>query len=149
MDDQGSKYDEKGKVNQWMTKSDLIAFKKRGERLIKQFEQAGHNGQLTLGENIGDLVGVTFALDAANRVFPEEPKKRTEATKDFFLQYARAWCGVMRPKMKERLLKTDPHSLVWARVNEQMKHQPEFAKVYQCKAGDKLVLPKEDVVRIW
>ncbi|MEM7645474.1 MAG: M13 family metallopeptidase [Pseudomonadota bacterium] len=149
VDDQGSKYDERGKVRQWMTSNDIKTFKKRGEKLIAQFDAAGHNGKLTLGENIGDLVGVTFALSAAQKVMPVDPVARERATKDFFLQYARAWCGVIRPKRVEMQLKTDPHSLVWARVNEQMKHQPEFHKVYKCKAGDKLYLPKEEQVTIW
>ncbi|MCJ8276440.1 MAG: M13 family metallopeptidase [Bdellovibrionales bacterium] len=149
VDDQGSKYDERGKVRQWMTGKDVKTFKKRGEKLIAQFEKAGHNGKLTLGENIGDLVGVTFALNAAQKVMPKDPIGRERATKDFFLQYARAWCGVIRPKRAEMQLKTDPHSLVWARVNEQMKHQGEFAKVYKCKAGDKLFMPEADRVRIW
>lgn len=149
VDDQGSKYDDKGKVNQWMTKSDIVTFRKRGESLIEQFNQVGHNGELTLGENIGDLVGVTFALGAANKVMPTDPEARDQATRDFFIQWGRAWCGVMRPKMKEKLLKTDPHALIWARVNEQMKHQKEFARVFNCKPTDKLVLPEKDIVTIW
>lgn len=149
VDDQGSKYDEKGKVRQWMTPKDIKMFKKRGEKLIAQFEKAGHDGKLTLGENIGDLVGVTFGLSAAQKVMPVDPIARERATKDFFLQYARAWCGVIRPKRAEMQLKTDPHSLVWARVNEQMKHQAEFAKVYKCKAGDKLFIPESERVSIW
>ncbi len=149
VDDQGSKYDEKGKVRQWMTSKDVKKFKERGEKLIAQFEGAGHNGKLTLGENIGDLVGVTFALSAAKKVMPVDPVARERATKNFFLQYARAWCGVMRPKQIEMRLKTDPHALVWARVNEQMKHQPDFHKVYNCKAGDKLFLPESERVTIW
>lgn len=149
VDDQGAKYDERGKVRQWMTSKDVKTFKKRGEKLVAQFEAAGHNGKLTLGENIGDLVGVTFAYNAAKKVMPVDPVAREKATKDFYLQYARAWCGVMRPKQIEMRLKTDPHSLVWARVNEQMKHQPAFHKVYNCKAGDKLYLPEEEQVTIW
>lgn len=149
VDDQGAQYDEKGKVRQWMTDKDVKQFQARGAKLVKQFDGAGHNGKLTLGENIGDLVGVTFALNAAKQVMPMDPVARESATKDFFLQYARAWCGVIRPKQVELLLKTDTHALVWARVNEQMKHQPEFAKVYKCKAGDKLVLPDSDQVTIW
>jgi putative endopeptidase len=149
VDDQGSKYDEKGKVRQWMTEKDLVNFRKRGESLIAQFQAAGHDGKLTLGENIGDLVGVTFALNAAQKLMPVDPVARDQATRDFFLQYARAWCGVIRPKRAEMQLKTDPHALVWARVNEQMKHQGEFARVYQCKQGDKLYLAPEKRVTIW
>ena len=147
VDDQGSKYDENGRLRQWMTDEDLKNFKLRGEKLVKQFNDVGHDGNLTLGENIGDLVGVTFALAAAQKIMPEGQKD--EATKEFFLQYARAWCSVTRPKMKERLLKTDPHSLGVARVNEQMKHQAEFARVYQCKSTNKLVIPESERVKIW
>ncbi len=149
VDDQGSKYDEQGKVRQWMTQKDLLNFKKRGEGLVAQFKAAGHDGELTLGENIGDLVGVTFALNAAQKTMPVDPVARDRATKDFFLQYARAWCGVIRPKRAEMQLKTDPHALVWARVNEQMKHQAEFARVFQCKEGDKLFLAPEKRIKIW
>jgi putative endopeptidase len=147
VDDQGSKYDENGRLRQWMTNADLENFKSRGAKLVKQFNEAGHDGKLTLGENIGDLVGVTFALAAAQKVMPKD--QIDKATKEFFLQYARAWCSVTRPKMKERLLKTDPHSLGIARVNEQMKHQSEFARVYQCKSSNKLVIPEEERVKIW
>ncbi len=149
VDDQGSKYDENGKVRQWMTSKDVQMFKKRGEKMIAQFKAAGHNGELTLGENIGDLVGVTFALNAAKKVMPVDPVGRQQAMKGFFLQWARAWCGVMRPKQIEMRLKTDPHALVWERVNQQMKHQPDFHQVYSCKAGDKLFLPKEEQITIW
>ncbi len=149
IDDQGSKYDETGKVRQWMTKKDLETFKKRGEKLVAQFNGAGHNGQLTLGENIGDLVGVTFSLNAAKKQMPVDPVARQRALKDFFLQYARAWCGVMRPKYAEKLLKVDPHSLIHARVNEQMKHQSDFSRVYRCKKGDKLFLPEDQRISIW
>ena len=149
VDDQGSKYDEKGKVRQWMSQKDLKTFKKRGEKLVAQFNAAGHNGKLTLGENIGDLVGITFALNAAKKQMPLDPVARQEAIKNFFLQYARAWCGVMRPKFAEKLLKVDPHSSIYARVNEQMKHQSDFAKAYNCKEGDKLFLPEDQRISIW
>ena len=149
VDDQGAKYDEKGKVRRWMSQKDVKTFKKRGEKLVAQFNTAGHNGQLTLGENIGDLVGITFALNAAKKRMPLDPVKREKATRDFFLQYARAWCGVMRPKFAERLLKVDTHSLIYARVNEQMKHQSDFINVYHCKKGDKLFLPEDQRISIW
>ena len=149
VDDQGSKYDEKGKVRQWMTKKDVETFKKRGEKLVTQFNAAGHNGQLTLGENIGDLVGITFALNAAKKRMPLDPVAREKAIKDFFLQYARAWCGVIRPQYAKMLLKVDVHSSIHARVNEQMKHQSDFTRVYNCKRGDKLFLPEDQRISIW
>ena len=149
IDDQGSKYDEKGKVRQWMSSQDVKKFKKRGEKLVAQFQAAKHDGKLTLGENIGDLVGVTFALAAAKKRIPMDPVARERGMRDFFLQYARAWCGVMRPKQIEKRLKTDPHALIWARVNEQMKHQKDFHQVYRCQPGDPLYLPEKDQIKIW
>lgn len=145
VDDQGSKYDEAGKLNQWMTMKDLAEFSNRGRKMIDQFNKAGHNGVLTLGENIGDLVGLTFAYNAA--FAGQEPK--VEDQKRLFIAYGRLWCGVARPKAEEQLLKTDPHALGRARINEQVKHQPAFAKAFNCKAGDKMTLPDQERVQIW
>ncbi len=145
VDDHGARYDATGRMIQWMSKKDLKEFEKRGQRLVAQFDKAGHNGKLTLGENIGDLVGITFAYQAA---FPAD-KGTLKEKQDFFLQYARTWCGVVRPKMREMLLKTDPHSAIDARVNEQVKHQPGFEQAFACKAGDPMILPQKDRVQIW
>lgn len=146
VDDQGARYDENGKVNQWMTMKDLAEFSNRGKKLIEYFNKAGHNGSLTLGENIGDLVGLTFAYNAA---FPKGSTPKAEDQKKLFVAYARVWCEVVRPKAQEEQLKTNPHSLGWARINEQVIHQKAFADAFQCKKGDKMFLPDEDRVRIW
>jgi putative endopeptidase len=151
VDDKGSKYDSTGKLRQWMTEQDLKEFKKRGGALIAQFDAIGHNGKFTLGENIGDLVGLTASYAAA---FPpstqkQNPEKLKKKKQDFFLQYGRVWCEVQRPKYRERRLKSDPHSLGVARVNEQVKHQAGFAEAFGCQAGDKMFLPAEKRVTIW
>lgn len=145
IDDQGSKFDNQGKLKQWMSMKDLAEFTARGNKLILQFNQAGHNGALTLGENVADLVGLTFAYRAA---FPDG-KGTVEDKQKLFVSYARVWCGVKRPKLEERLLKTDPHAMGWARINEQMKHQPAFAEAFSCKPGDKMTLPEAERVSIW
>ena len=138
-------YDASGRLKQWMSAADIENFLSRGAKFIEQFDKIGHNGKLTLGENIGDLTGVTFAFRAA---FPDGEASAAEK-RDFFLQYARVWCGVTLPKLQEKLLKTDPHSLGFARVNQQMKNQPEFAKAFQCKSSDAMVLPDSQTVKIW
>ncbi len=145
IDDQGAKYDAEGKLRQWMSDTDIKNFQKRGRNFIEQFNKIGHNGELTLGENIGDLTGVTFAYNAA---FPAG-KGKVEDKQKFFLQYARVWCGVELPKYSERLLKVDPHSRGWARVNQQVKNQKAFAEAFSCKKGDAMVLPDDQIVRIW
>ena len=145
IDDNGSKYDFRGQMISWMSDAERKEFKERGKKLIEQFNRIGHNGKLTLDENIADLVGITFAYRAA---FPTGKGSR-KAKKAFFLQNARLWCSVMRPKMKARLLKTDSHSLGFARINEQMKHQHGFQEAFQCKLGDAMYLNKKERVRIW
>ncbi|NRA66703.1 MAG: M13 family metallopeptidase [Pseudobacteriovorax sp.] len=145
IDDNGAKYDHKGRLNQWMPDEDIAEFTRRGQALIAQWDKAGHNGKLTLGENIGDLTGVSFAYSAA---FPDG-KGSIEDKQRFFLQYARVWCYVARPKDDERRLKTGPHSLPWARVNEQVKHQTGFQEAFSCKQGDAMFLPEKDRIRIW
>lgn len=145
VDDQGAKFDEEGKMLQWMSMKDLKEFSVRSNRLVEQFNKAGHNGSLTLGENIGDLVGLTFAYRAA---FPDGQAK-PEDQKKLFIAYGRLWCGIARPKAEEQLLKTDPHSLGRARINEQVKHQKAFAEAFKCKDSDKMSLSNEERVRIW
>ena len=149
VDDNGSRYDETGKFRQWMTKKDLGEFKRRGAMLIGQFNGIGHNGQLTQGENIGDLVGITFAFKAAFPAGGMVESGDKDDKKAFFLEYARVWCNVARPKYDEMMLKTNPHSRGEARVNQQMKNQSEFAEAFSCKSGDAMVLPASERVKIW
>jgi putative endopeptidase len=145
IDDKGAKYDFEGKLKQWLSEADLKKFQERGAKLVEQFEKAGHNGKLTLGENIGDLTGLSFAYNTA---FPDGQGSK-EDKQSFYLQYARLYCQVIRPKLAERLLKTDPHALGQARVNEQVKHQVGFKEAFGCKPTDKMVLPEADIVKIW
>ncbi len=145
IDDQGSKYDASGKLHQWMSMADLAEFNKRGQKMLDQFNKINHNGALKQGENIADLVGLTFAYRAA---FPDQ-QGSIEDKKRFFVSYGRLWCTVARPDFEERLLKTDPHAAGWARINEQVQHQPAFADAFKCKAGDKMFLPEQDRVQIW
>jgi len=145
IDDMGSKFDEKGSLRQWMTEKDLVTFKERGKKLVDQFNKIGHDGSLTLGENTADLVGLTFAYNAA---FPKGQGTIDDKRK-FFQSYARLWCNVTLPKMEEKQLKTDPHALGWARINEQVKHQSGFEEAYSCKAGSAMTLPASERVQIW
>ena len=145
IDDEGSKFDSKGKLKQWMADEDIKKFQLRGMKMSEQFNKIGHNGALTQGENIADLVGLTFAYNAA---FPEN-KGSIEDKKKFFVAYGRVWCNVMREKTKEMQLKTDPHSLGFARINEQVKHQPGFQEAYSCNKNNKLYLDEADRIKIW
>jgi putative endopeptidase len=145
IDDQGSKYNTKGQLKDWMTKKDLAKFQELTAPLVEQFGKAGMNGRLTLGENIGDLVGLRSALDAAKMSM----KISTEEYQKFFLSYARSWCEVQTDGAKQLRLKSDPHSMGEARVNELVKHFREFEEAFSCKPTDALVLPNSSRVHIW
>lgn len=145
IDDQGSQFDSKGRLSSWMTDADVKNFRSRGQKMIEQFDKIGHNGHLTQGENIADLVGLTFAYNAA---FPKG-QGSVEDKQKFFVSYARVWCNVMREKTAEMQLKTDPHSLGYARINEQVKHQGGFQEAFSCKPGNKLYLDSADRIKIW
>jgi putative endopeptidase len=145
IDDSGAKYDSEGRLKQWMTQQDIFTFSGRQNKLVEQFNKANHDGKLTLGENTADLVGITFAFNAA---FPEG-KGSVEEKKNFFISFGRLWCSVTRPDFEKLRLKTDPHSSGWARINEQMKQQKAFSEAFQCKAGDKMNLPDGERVQIW
>lgn len=145
IDDKGSKYDSDGKLKQWMTTKDIMEFNLRGQKMVEQFNRADHDGKLTLGENVADLVGLTFAYNAA---FPHGAGSLQDK-KDFFISYARLWCSVARPDYQKLQKKTDPHALGLARINEQVKHQPGFSEAFQCKPGDNMTLSPEEKVSIW
>lgn len=145
IDDEGSKFNSEGKLKQWMSADDIVKFKIRGQKMVEQFNKIGHNGELTLGENVADLVGLSFGYQAA---FPEG-KGLVEDKKKFFIAFARLWCGVAREKTKEMWLKTDPHSLGFARVNEQVKHQNGFYEAFQCTPKNKLFLDEKERIQIW
>lgn len=145
IDDNGANYDADGNIKPWMSTEDLAELKKRSKGLVEQFNRAGHNGLFTLGENVGDLVGLTSAYNAA---FPKG-KGSIEDKQKFFIAYGRNWCTVYRDGYDQHLLKVDPHSLGWARINEQVKLQPGFAEAFSCKPGDKMVLPENERTVIW
>ena len=145
IDDNGSKYDFTGRLVSWMPAKDSEEFDRRSKKLVDQFNKVGHDGALTLGENSADLVGLTFAYHAA---FPTGEGSKEDKQK-FFVAYGRLWCSVARPEFEQLMRKTNPHAAGWARINEQIKHQPAFAEAFSCKAGDKMTLPEKDRLQIW
>ena len=145
IDDHGSDFNADGVFKAWMLDADKKMFDEKSKYLITQFNKIGHNGKFTLGENIGDLVGVSTAYRAA---FPKDSGSK-ELKKKFFLQWARTWCQVERKGVTEQRLKTDPHALGYARVNEQVKQQSGFKEAYSCKPNDPMVLPENEIVKIW
>ena len=146
IDDNGAKFDYTGKLHQWMTTADIENFKKRGGQFVERFNKAGQNGQLTLGENIGDHVGITTAYQAA---FSNKTDAPAADKKTFFESYAKLWCDVIRPDYEKMMIKTNPHPSDRERVNQQVIHVDGFSEVYGCKTGDKMFVPKEERIHVW
>jgi putative endopeptidase len=160
-DDQGSKFDAQGNNVNWWSDADRKAFEQRTAKLAEQFD--GYealpgkfvNGQLTMGENIGDLGGLAAAYDALQMALarnPAEAKKTIDGyTQDqrFFLNWARVWRGSIRPAAQLTLLNTDPHAPAQFRAIGAPSNMVAFAEAFQCKPGDKMVRSGEQQVKIW
>jgi putative endopeptidase len=156
-DDQGAKYDEKGRLSDWWTESDVAAFKKASEALIKQYDAyevlPGEfvKGEFTLGENIGDLAGLTIAYEAYRASLRgKEPPVLDGYTGDqrFFLGWAQVWRRNYREANLRNRLITDPHSPSIQRAWV-MRNLDKWYEAFQPKADDKLFLKPEARVRIW
>jgi putative endopeptidase len=159
-DDQGSKYDGTGNLRDWWTAQDQANFKKLQDKLAAQYDalcpydegKTCVNGHLTMGENIGDLGGLSLAYRAYKlSLNGKEDKVIDGYTGDqrFFLGWAQVWRGKAREQIARQYLVTDPHSPPEYRVNGIVRNFDEWYKAFDIKPGDKLYLPPEQRVRIW
>jgi len=157
-DDQGSKYDGDGNMRNWWTEEDLAAFKVRTDNLVAQyskyavFDDLKVNGELTLGENIGDLSGVTIAYKAYKASLNGKAATVIDGlTGDqrFFMGYAQVWRGKMVEKSLRNRVATDPHSPGEYRALGSLSNMPEFYRAFDVKAGDAMYIAPEKRVKIW
>lgn len=159
-DDQGSKYDGDGVLQNWWTDSDRTAFEARTGALISQFndfcplaeDQPCVNGELTIGENIGDLGGLWIALKAYRLSLEGEAAPELDGfTGDqrVFLGWGQIWRRLYRDEELLNRLKTDPHSPSEYRVNGIVRNIPDWYEVFDVKEGEALYLAPADRVKIW
>lgn len=157
-DDQGSKYDADGNMKNWWTEQDLTEFNKRSSQLVEQysdyavFDDLNVNGALTLGENIGDLSGLTIAYRAyKTSLNGEEAPVIDGLTGDqrFFMGYAQIWRGKRTEKAMRERVATDPHSPGHFRALGSLSNMNEFYEAYGIKEGDKMYIAPEKRVKIW
>ena len=158
-DDQGSRYDGSGNLVDWWSHEDRERFARRAEQLVAQYDAfeprqlPGHsvNGALTVGENIGDLGGLTVAYQAYRLSLDgAEPPviDRTTGHQRVFLGWAQCWRYKVRDEEALRLLAIDPHAPPEFRVNV-VRNLTEFYDAFGVSEGDGLWLPARDRVRIW
>jgi len=157
-DDQGSKYDGQGNLRNWWTDNDKAEFQERTKKLSEQysaftpFDDANVNGNLTLGENIGDLGGLTVAfrsyLLSLNGQTPEVIDGFTGEQR-VFIGWSQVWRRKYRDEALRNQLLTDPHSPGKYRAFGTPRNVEGFYKAFDVKPGDKMYLKPEDRVKIW
>jgi endothelin-converting enzyme/putative endopeptidase len=158
-DDEGRQYDAQGKLRDWWTKQSADRYTVQTQRLVKQFDAyeplpgVHVKGQLTLGENLGDLGGIEAAYAAYRRYVARhgEPPVIGGFTGDqrFFLAYAASWQGKAREGALRAQLLSDPHSPEEFRVNGIVRNFDPWYKAFAVQPGDKLYLPPDQRVRVW
>lgn len=157
-DDNGSQYDAEGNLNEWMSAIDREKFKQKVQVLIDQYSQyeplpgVRVNGELTLGENIADNVG----LEVAYQAYIESLNGKKAAVIDGFTgdqRFYMGWAQVWREKIRDgkllENLKSDPHSPSEVRGVATLRNQEGFYQAYGVKQGDGMYLPKVERAKIW
>ena len=157
-DDQGRKFDGTGRLRDWWQPDDAERYEARAKRLVTQFNTyeplpgTKINGELTLGENLADLAGVTMAFRAYMISLGGKPAPVIDGLSGeqrFFIAYAQAWRLKARDEYLRQTLLTDSHSPAEYRVTGILKNVPEFHAAFGAKDGDRLYLSPADQVRIW
>ena len=159
-DDQGSKYDGDGALNNWWTDSDRAAFEDRTKAHIAQYDvlipsdapDVNVNGALTIGENIGDLGGLAIAYKAYKISLGGKSSPVIEGTtgeQRLIYSWAQIWRGKVRPEELRRRIATDPHSPAEFRCNQIVKNFTPFYEAFGVTDKDALWLDEQARVQIW
>ncbi len=156
-DDQGRKFDLNGNLKDWWTEEDSKKFITRADMIVDQYnnfkvlDTMRVNGRLTLGENIGDLGGITVAYEAFQTYSPQAKSMQKidgfTPNQRFFLSWAQIWRSKYRDEAQANQILTDPHSPGKFRCNGPLTNMPEFYQVFDVKEGDKMHRPSK--IRIW
>ena len=159
-DDQGAKYDALGVLADWWTEDDLTAFRALGDALVAQYDgycplddgETCVNGRLTLGENIGDLGGLSLAYRAYKLSLDgQEDEVIDGLTGDqrFFMSWAQVWRAKYTDEAVRQQMITDPHSPPIYRVNGIVRNLDAWYVAFDVQEGDALYLPPEERIVIW
>lgn len=157
-DDQGRNFDAGGNLRDWWLSSDAEGFKSKAAVLVSQYnnyiavDSLYVNGQLTLGENIADLGGVSVAYDALQLALKDKPRPLINGftpEQRFFIAFANNYRSKTTPEQMRALNATDPHAPARWRVNGVLSQLPAFARAFGCEAGDPMVIPADKAVLIW
>jgi putative endopeptidase len=159
-DDQGAKSDGTGTLRDWWQPADLAKFTELGDKLAAQYAKycpfddgkTCVNGRLTLGENIGDVGGLSVAYRAYHMSLGgKEAPVIDGLTGDqrFFLAWAQVWRSMQREASMRQQMQTNPHSPDPFRANGAVRNMDAWYKAFNVQPGDALYLPPEERVHIW
>jgi putative endopeptidase len=157
-DDQGRRYDGDGNLRDWWTPEDAQRFTAKTQALVAQYNSYSPlpgtqvNGELTLGENIADLSGLTVAHRAylnSLRGTPSPVLDGFTGDQRFFLGYAQIWRSKERDESLRNSLLTDVHSPGMFRTNGVVPNVDAFYQAFDVKPGDKLYRPPAERIHIW
>ena len=157
-DDRGRQYDGDGNLRDWWSPEDNEKFKSKASGLVKQYSSfealpgLNVNGDLTLGENIGDLSGAAVAYGAYIHSLNGAQAPVIDGytgPQRFFLGYAQAWRTKWREGLMREVVLTDPHAPSEFRANGVVANMDEFYAAFELKEGDKLWRPASERVKIW
>ncbi|MEO6080798.1 MAG: M13-type metalloendopeptidase [Steroidobacteraceae bacterium] len=157
-DDQGARFGPTGNFEEWWTDADKKQFQALTGKLVKQYSGYSMgpdmqvNGNLTLGENIADLGGLSIAYDAMQHATAGQPDPKIDGlTRDqrFFYGWATAWRSLYRDQAIKVQLNSDPHAPARIRTNGTVANHPAFAAAFSCKDGDAMINSSEKRVVIW
>jgi putative endopeptidase len=157
-DDSGSRFDGDGIARDWWTAEDRAEFEKRTGKLIAQysefkpFDDLSVNGEFTIGENIGDLGGISIGLLAYSMSLDGAKAPVIDGftgVQRVFLGYGQVWRNKYRDKVLRLMIGTDPHSPAMYRANGAVRNVPEFYEAFNVTEDDALYLPPDERVKIW
>ncbi len=157
-DDQGSTFDGDGVLRNWWTPADLTAFQAKTKALVDQyngfkvFPDLNLNGSFTLGENIGDLGGLSIAIKAYKMSLNGKKDEKMDGftgIQRVFLGWGQVWQDKSRDEALRNLVATNPHSPPAFRINGVVRNIPEFYEAFQVKPNHKLYLAPDKRVKIW
>jgi putative endopeptidase len=157
-DDSGSTFDGDGVLRNWWTDTDREEFKNRTSKLVQQYNKYEPikgifvNGEFTLGENIGDLGGISIALKAYEMSLKGQDAPILDGftgEQRVFLGFGQVWAGKYRDEAMKNQINTNPHSPGEFRANGSVRNVPAFYTAFDIKPTDALYLPDEERVKIW
>lgn len=157
-DDQGAQFDADGNLKMWWTDSDYKNFKDKTKLIIEQFnnyiaiDTLHVNGELTQGENIADLGGLTMAYYAYKKSLNGQKSPMMAGftgEQRFFISWAQGWKTLMRDAYLKQMIATNPHSPGNFRAVGPLSNMPEFYEAFNVKEGDGMFIPVAKRVNIW